>query len=179
MFSLRFDEQEIKHWASQYSYPKEDRIVNVIAPRMKSASYLTRPDFIELCHWKTPRSKPQVESNSEEFVHAVTQTALSTPGEQLRIEVLTLLRGVGWPTASVILHFGHIDPYPILDVRALWSLGVTYLASAYDFEFWQAYTKACREIATESGVDMRTLDRALWQYSKEHQPSLQLANSEG
>jgi hypothetical protein len=179
MFSLRFDQQEIEQWASRYSYPKEDYIVNVISPRMKSAGYLTRLDFIKLCHWKTPRSKPKVESNSEEFIHEVTRTAFSTSSEQLRVEVLTLLRGVGWPTASVILHFGHAEPYPILDVRALWSLGVTYPAARYDFAFWQAYTSACRALAIEAGVDMRTLDRALWQYSKEHQPSLKLASREG
>lgn len=33
-----------------------------------------------------------------------TRVALSTPSERLRIEVLTLLDGVGWPTASVLLH---------------------------------------------------------------------------
>ena len=34
------------------------------------------------------------------------------------------LSGVRWPTASVLLHFGHRDRYPILDYRALEALGV-------------------------------------------------------
>jgi hypothetical protein len=39
----------------------------------------------------------------------------------------------------------------------------------YDFKFWSAYTEACRKLSDETGVSMRTLDRALWQFSKENQ----------
>jgi hypothetical protein len=39
----------------------------------------------------------------------------------------------------------------------------------YDFDLWWCYVCTCREIAAQAGVDMRTLDRALWQYSKENQ----------
>ena len=34
--------------------------------------------------------------------------------------------------------------------------------------FLLAYLEATRMLATENNVDMRTLDRALWQWSKEH-----------
>jgi len=173
--SLRFDKREIEHWASQYKYSKEALVVDTIAPRMRAAGYLTKPDFLALCDWKTSRSKRRCEENSEEFIRAVTQIALSTPNEQLRIEVLTLLRGVGWPTASVILHFGHSDPYPILDVRALWSLGVDASTVNYNFDFWRAYTLKCREIARECHVSMRVLDRALWQYSWDNNRRLRRA----
>ena len=82
--------------------------------------------------------------------------------------LLTCLTGVSWPTASVILHFFHPDPYPIMDFRALWSVSLKVPAQ-YTFEFWWEYVKFCRGIASRSRVDMRTLDRALWQYSKERQ----------
>ena len=105
----------------------------------------------------------------EEFIRDVTGTALSTNNERLRIEVLTLLSGVNWPTASVLLHFGHTEPYPILDFRALWSLGLQP-PSQYNFEFWWAHTQFCRKLATRCKVSMRTLDQALWQFSKSNQP---------
>jgi hypothetical protein len=41
----------------------------------------------------------------------------------------------------VILNFGHADPYPILDFRALESLGVARPA-AYSLAFWLAYVEA-------------------------------------
>jgi hypothetical protein len=71
----------------------------------------------------------------------------------------------------VLLHFGHTDPYPILDFRALWSLGVDVPTDAYgfyDFPLWRAYTNFCRDLADACGVPMRELDRALWRYSKEN-----------
>jgi hypothetical protein len=102
-------------------------------------------------------------------VRAVTAAALATPSERLRIEVLTLLCGVKWPTASVILHFCSTDRYPILDFRALWSLNVN-VPKAYGFDLWWEYTQFCRRMADEAHVSMRTLDRALWQFSKENQP---------
>jgi len=39
----------------------------------------------------------------------------------------------------------------------------------YTFDFWWQYTLYCRRIAKKAGVRMRTLDKALWQYSKERQ----------
>ncbi len=66
----------------------------------------------------------------------------------------------------MLLHFGHGDPYPILDFRALASLGVEQ-PSSYTFKFWWSFVLACRELAERHQVDMRTLDRALWQYSLE------------
>jgi hypothetical protein len=82
--------------------------------------------------------------------------------------VLRSLAGVEWPTASVILHFCDRRPYPILDYRALWSLGYRK-PPAYTFAFWMAYTRFTRELSQATGHSMRTVDKALWQYSKEHQ----------
>jgi hypothetical protein len=171
MLTLKFDKSEIRQLAARYP-EKDEATIQEVAARLRTNGYLTKADFLALCHWKSPRTQPRAAENSEEFIRAVTEAALTTSSEQLRIEVLTLLRGVSWPTASVILHFGHHQGYPILDVRALWSLNAAPPPAGYDFEFWWAYVQACRQLADECGVDMRTLDRALWQYSKEQQPVL-------
>jgi hypothetical protein len=54
----------------------------------------------------------------------------------------------------------------ILDVRALESLGVK-ARSQYPVGFWLGYLAACRELADRNAVSLRTLDKALWQHSKE------------
>jgi hypothetical protein len=167
-FCLRFPASRIRDLAKRYSDPGDDIFQHVIAPSIRKAGALRKSDFLRLCRWKTPRSRRHVRKNSEAFIRAVTRTAFSSADERLRIEVLTLLDGVDWPTASVILHFGHRDPYPILDVRALWSLGIDK-PPKYDFGFWRAYTRFCRTLSRKSSCTMRTLDRALWQYSKENQ----------
>lgn len=173
-FALRFDWRRIAAIANGYSY-RDDRFAEQdrelqfeIGPSAQKRGHFTKPEFLKLCYWKSPRTKSRVAENPPEYIEEVTRVALSTQVERLRIEGLTLLRGVSWPTASVVLHFAHREPYPIIDYRALWSLGVAK-PPPYTFDYWWEYTQFCRELATKCGVSMRTLDRALWQYSSENQ----------
>lgn len=137
---------------------------------VRKRGFLTKGNLHVVGLWKAARSARYLDRNKEAYVRDVTAIAFLEKSEQLRIEVLTLLHGVGWPTASVLLHWFHEDDYPILDFRALWSLSVDKPPSDYWFDFWSAYVKKCRSLAKQYNVDMRTLDRALWQYSKENQP---------
>ena len=130
---------------------------------------MKKDEFLAICRWKSPRSGPNCRKNRESFVQEVTRVALSASDEELKIGVLLLLTGVSWPTASVILHLCDRGRYPIVDYRALRSLGIQD-PPAYDFEFWAEYCDFVRAIADRTGHDMRTIDRAMWQYSKEKQP---------
>jgi hypothetical protein len=67
--------------------------------------------------------RPYAVKISDQFVADMSAIAFSVRDQRSRIEPLTLLDGVEWPTASVILRLFHPDPYPILDFRALWSAG--------------------------------------------------------
>ena len=165
MFKLRLPPSEIRRWAKSYSYPGEERIVNEMSPRARARGHLTRLEFLELCRWKSPRSQPRCAVNTASQVHEATAIALATADERAKTFILRSLAGVGWPTASVILHFCDRRPYPILDYRALWSLGFAK-PPTYTFDFWWAYTQFMRRLAHSTGYDMRTLDRALWQFSK-------------
>lgn len=168
-FVLRFPKQDIEQWANCYDYG--DITALEIGKRVQSRGYFIKSEFIDIAEWKSPRRTALCKQNKDSFVEEVTRIALNTSEERLRIEVLTLLDGVGWPTASVILHFGHSEAYPILDFRALWSLSINTSEVQYNFELWQAYTNFCRDLATDAAVSIRTLDQALWQYSKVHQIS--------
>jgi hypothetical protein len=138
--------------------------------RGQERGYFTKDDFQDTCRWKTSRSQSRVRANPAKFIEEATRIALSTALEEIRIGVLTLLHGVLMPTASVVLHFAHEDPYPIIDFRALWSLGINDRPQFYTFDYWWEYTEFCRELAEKRRVSMRDLDRSLWQYSKENQP---------
>jgi hypothetical protein len=168
-FRRRFPLSEVMYWADRYAYA-DDAEVEAIGEAARERGWYTRDEFLTVAPWKSPRSRTRCEENDEAAVKAATQLALSTPDERQRIEALIQLRGVAYPTALVLLHLAHRDPYPIIDYRALWSLGVESPPAAYSFTFWWAYTQACRSLEKEAGVRMRTFDRALWQYSKEHQP---------
>lgn len=164
-FKLRFPVGQIPYWAARYSYRGQDKIVDVLA--LRARGYLTRREFLTLCEWKTPRSKPKCARNPEPRVREATRLALATTDERAKIGILRLLDGVEWPTASVILHFCDRLPYPILDYRALWSLGCAKPLT-YTFDFWWSYTQFMRGLARRTKCSMRDVDRALWQYSKEN-----------
>ena len=132
----------------------------------RARGHYTRSEFMTVCRWKTPRSGPKVASNSASAIRVATRRAFVTTDPAEQMATLLALAGVGVPTASVLLHFAFPESLPILDVRALESLGVTG-RSSYTPAFWAHYADACRELASANGVSLRTLDKALWQYSKE------------
>ncbi len=169
-FKLPFKKSSISNWASRYTpinTSLDNEVVNILPEKIKASGYFTKLELQKYCLWKSPRTQSRVAQNPVDFIEAVTRVALSTPNERLRIEVLVLLYGVNWPSASVLLHFAHHERYPILDYRALWSLGIERASVPYNFDLWWAYTAFCRKTADEAGVSMRTLDQALWQFSKE------------
>jgi len=166
--ALRFEKYEITRVARRYQYPINETDLMALKPEVNKRGYLTKDELAAVAYWKAPRSSGHALKNSEDYVSEITGFAFRANSERARIESLTILDGVSWPTASVILHLFHRDPYPILDYRALWSVSLE-VPGQYTFEFWWPYVEFCRSLAASSRLDMRTLDQALWQYSKENQ----------
>lgn len=164
-FTLQFPASEIEALASRFGYADETRLL-AIGAAAKARGCYTREEFLEVCAWKTVRSRPKVANNAGAAVIKATRRALARNDEATRMSALLELAGVGVPTASVLLYFAFPDDYPILDVRALESLGAR-ARSQYPVNFWLDYLQACRELARSCGVSIRTLDKALWQHSKD------------
>lgn len=167
-FALQFPPREIEGLAARFTaaYGDDDEERLAVGTAARARGHYTREEFVELCAWKTVRSRPRVAANSEAAVVTSTGRALRSTDEAARMASLLELEGVGVPTASTLLYFAFPEDYPILDVRALDSLGVKP-RSQYPLPFWLGYLDACRVLAERHGVSMRTLDKALWQNSKE------------
>jgi hypothetical protein len=164
-FELQFPIEQVPALAARF--PVMDETPGLaLGATVRARGHYTRAEFVEVCGWKTVRSRPKVAANSEAAVVDATGRALCAVDEAPRISALLELAGVGVPTASTLLYFVFPDDYPILDVRALESLGV-HPRSVYPIGFWLEYLKACRTLARRAGVSIRTLDKALWQHSKE------------
>jgi hypothetical protein len=164
-FELQFPPADIPALAARFG-PTDDRACLRAGAAARARGRYTRGEFLLLCAWKSARSRPLVAANSPGRIARATGAALNATVEAERIEALLGLNGIGVPTASVLLHFAEPDRYPILDVRALESLGAKG-RSVYPVSFWLRYLAACRELANSHGVSLRTLDKALWQHSKE------------
>lgn len=168
-FSLRFPERDLTRWARRFPDLDGDRRrTDSLRADVQARGHLTRPEFLEICAWKSPRSKPHCARNSEQTVRTITRAALASEDDALKMDLLRELEGVEWPTASTILHVCDRRPFPILDVRAVWSLGYSK-PPRYTMEFWLAYVAFTRDLADRTGLSIRTVDQALWQYSKERQ----------
>jgi hypothetical protein len=164
-FTLPFALDAINEWAARYGLDDEDREAFRVGKAAKMMGALSRADFLAIARWKTPRTVKYCASNTDDYVRAVTASALAAREPRFKIEVLCILDGVAWPTASVVLHFCDTDRWPIIDYRAFESLGQRGPIS-YDFSVWEAYVRYTRSIADSAQVSMRTLDRALWAFSK-------------
>lgn len=165
VFALQFPIADVPALASRFP-SSDDAQLLAVGAAVRARGHYTRAEFIEVCAWKTPRSRPRIAANSSRRVTAATRRALGAGDEAARIAALLELDGVGVPTASTLLFAAFPADYPILDVRALESLGVKS-RSVYPVSFWLAYLEACRKLALLAGVSLRTLDKALWQHSKE------------
>ncbi len=164
-FELQFPPREIGALAIRFGSVDDPGFL-AVGVGARARGHYTRAEFIEVCAWKTVRSRPKVAANPEVAVIDATSRAFATDDEAARMAALLELEGVGVPTASTLLYCAFPDDYPILDVRALDSLGVKP-RSQYPIAFWLSYLAACRELAADNGVSIRTLDKALWQHSKE------------
>ena len=164
-FEIQFPPEQVPDLAARFP-PVDEGAVDTIGPAARARGYYRRGEFLLVCAWKTPRSAPRVALNTERAVRAATRRALAETDEAVRMQALLSLSGVGVPTASTLLYFAFPALYPILDVRALQSLGVKP-RSQYPISFWLGYLESCRALAAACGVSIRTLDKALWQWSKE------------
>ena len=161
---IALSRDEILCYAQKYAYDGED-VVAAALVKARERGFMTREDLVVVAKWKWKggRTRGLVLQNSEEDVTEITKTSFATTSERLRVGALISLRGVNWPMASTILHFAFRDKYPILDERAMRTVGGSTL---YTFESWTHYTELCRTTAQQMKIGLRTLDRALWAFDK-------------
>lgn len=175
MPQMRIPVSQISSYTSRYPRHLDAQLL-ALAPSVKSRGYL-RPDELMLVgKWKSPRSAGRLTKNTDSEVSEITSISLAASCERVRIESLQVLHGVNYPTASVVLHFFHSEQYPIIDFRAIWTLGLMQ-PKAYNFEYWWTFVTAWRNEFESARVSLlsltpREFDQALWQYSKENQPTV-------
>ena len=171
--NLRFPESQIGYWSNRYTERqrernriKEQELID-FKSEVQSRGYLTKEELHKIARWKSPRRAALTLENTDTFIEEITETAFTATDDWTKLLTLTQLQGIGQPTASAILHLYDEGQYPILDIHALWSVGLEW-TTRYSYPFWLEYIQFCRDIANRNGVSMRDLDRALWKYSSDY-----------
>lgn len=155
---------------NQYRGTDGEKVEREIKSLLKGQRYLKREELITIGEWKSKRPRRHYKSkeNDDLTVEEITKFSFKTRSEKARVKSLLALKGISWPVASTILHFAFPLRYPIMDFRVIWSLGWDQ-PSNYNFSFWQKYCKAINAISKRYKLPIRTVEKSLWKYSKEHQ----------
>ena len=166
---LPIDKSGILYYASEYDWDYDTSIKRLVHD-VKARGYLESCDLLELSSWldnKKGRNRHNIKNNRDGDIEKMTKFSLAAETEEDRIDELCRLNGVKYATASAILHWFHDDDYPIFNRPALDAIGFERNRYKNRFDDWMRYVSFCRSAVKEYQIGMRTLDRALLQYSKE------------
>ena len=152
---------ELPSYQAGVSNGQADEEIEKLFHTIRNRGHMVPEDLRLIARWKYPGKAlvNLVRKNTPVEVEEISRASFSAKTGRLRIGALLALHGVGWPMASVILHFAFPDRYPMLDKRVM---RVMEAPTAYSFDRWVDYTDLCRKASRRLGVSMRILDRALW-----------------
>lgn len=169
--------EAIEKWANRYSVfdLKKDSWIEDVINNARNRGHLTRFDLACLGRWKMgPQNKDKIKNNHRRHVERRSAASLMAKTDEERMGHMRALEGVGLAVTSAFLHFAFPrDNYPIIDFRAVRSLGKT--TKEYGDSNWPGFLEECRRLTERYQVDMRTLDRALWQFDLEQDFCKQIA----
>ena len=158
---------EVEYWASKYAYRKADERAFEAGKRIRNGDY-GRTNLEEIVHWKSERRKALIAHNSDAEIKDALSLAVSAKEPRSALAVLMGLCGVALPMASTILTAVCPDAYTITDYRAMEALGQPG-ADYYNLNMYlHDYLPTCRRFASQAGVSLRTLDKALWTWSEKN-----------
>jgi hypothetical protein len=181
-FQLQPAEAELQQLAEQYWQEIGERDQNLEkdafdagrAIRYEESEY-TLKNLEAIVRWKSERTVHYLIRNSDEIIRRTLAVAASTEATtEDAVNALLELHGVDLPVASAILAAIFPERYTVLDYRALEALG----HSRHDVRFYEEYLAYCKRLAESNIVHpqgglpaptpLRTLDRALWEWSRSH-----------
>jgi hypothetical protein len=165
-FVLQFEAGLIDELAERYG-PHEDAGALAAGKRIADGDF-SRETLKIIVRWKSVRRAGLIDENSEgEIAKALRFATDVRTSERSAVATLDRLHGVGIPMASAILTTIAPERYTVIDFRALESLGVREWPND-SVDYYLEYLAACRDLARRCDKPLRTIDRALWQWSKEH-----------
>jgi hypothetical protein len=163
--------QLIRHNLLKNEHPPTHQLINRLKD-VRKRGYFTKEEFILMCYWKSPRPLPLYESNRSEGVIEISREVIASKSEKSKMDLLTSLSGVGIPVASAILMLTDPGHYGVLDTRT-WQLLYLYDevsvkpdGKGFAFRDWHNYLNKLRDWSLEFGVDVRKIERTLFEYHK-------------
>lgn len=179
-FQLQPAESELQQLADEYwqTSGEKDRELEKAAfeagEAIRNGDY-TLANLEAIVRWKSERLVQYLIGNSNEKIRRVLAVAACPEtSTELAVRALLELHGVDLSVASAILAAIFPERYTVLDFRALEALG----HARHDVHFYEEYLAFCKRLAESNIVKpqdelpaptpLRTLDRALWEWSRKY-----------
>jgi hypothetical protein len=179
-FQLQPAEAELQELAEQYWKNSNEKERELEKAAFEAGEAIRKGDYslanVEaIVRWKSERAVHYLIGNSNEKIkRALTVAAAPGSTTEDAVKALLELHGVDIPVASAILAAIYPERYTVLDFRSLAALG----HAPHDVKFYEEYLAFCKRLAESNIVGaqaalpgptpLRTLDRALCQWSREH-----------
>lgn len=164
------DNFETKNLISYFSSLKSQRI----------PMFLDNIDIEKVFKWKLRsqfgRQKILRQSNTDEVIQKVTSLAFGiehTDNDyeiELKLKILSSLRGVEIPVASAILTLVYPDKFAVIDFR-VWKQLFKVKKSSYTTKDYLKYYQKAKYLSEKYNLSLQQIDMAIWQYDKETNPS--------
>jgi hypothetical protein len=179
-FQLQPAEAELQELAEQYWQKTGEKEQELEKAAFEAGEAIRNGDFTlanleAIVRWKSERVVHYLIGNSNEKIRRVLAVAAAADAStETAVTALLELQGVDIPVASAILAAIYPERYTVLDFRALEALG----HARHDVHFYEEYLDFCKRLADSNIVKpqsnlpaptpLRTLDRALWEWSRSH-----------
>ena len=179
-FQLQPSEEELQELAEQYWQKAGEKQHELEKAAFEAGEAIRNGDYTlanleAIVRWKSERAVQYLIGNSNEKIRRVLSVAASSESStETAVKALLELHGVDMTIASAVLAAIFPDRYTVLDFRSLEALG----HARHDVHFYEEYLAFCKRLAESNIVKpqdslpgpppLRTLDRALWEWSQSH-----------
>ena len=170
--------KRLQHLIGIHLSTKEDPSTQTVIDELsisRKRGYLTKPELVRVCRWKSPRAIKHIQRNRTDTIKKVTKQVFATRSEREKLSLLTSLYGVSVPMASSFLMLTNPARYGVIDIRVwqlLYEMG-TVSSNAdgmgFDFKQWYRYLMIIRYFAKKYKVDARDIERTLFMVHSRYQ----------
>jgi hypothetical protein len=139
----------------------------------RKPAYLNSSELDQIIAWKLdsqyPRSRALRSMNLDNVVVPVTRACLEvvspdSPYEiELKIRILSTLRGIATPLASAVLAILEPNKYAVIDTL-LWEFFMGQEKQAFSTTEYQLFLANVKELSGLTGLSMQETEHALWIY---------------
>jgi hypothetical protein len=179
-FQLQPAEADLQELAEQYWQQAGEKEQELEKAAFEAGEAIRKGDFTlvnleAIVRWKSERAVQYLIGNSNEKIRRVLALVTAAGSStETAVTALLELHGVDIAIASAILAAIYPEQYAVLDFRTLEALG----HARHDVRFYEEYLAFCKRLAESNIVQpqsdlpaptpLRTLDRALWEWTRSH-----------